>query len=156
MISIIVTTKNEEKNLDRLLSSIDKFFDNKKSEVIVIDNYSNDNTKYIAQKFQVKFFQIGPERSAQRNFGIKNSNYNFLLILDADMEVTSEVPKELTYLINSKYDYAYINEKIIKKGILGKIRNYERSLYDKTDNNCPRFFNKQIFFRESTIIKSCL
>jgi glycosyltransferase involved in cell wall biosynthesis len=148
MISIIITTKNEEKNIKRILNSISKFFDKNKIEVIIIDNYSDDNTENIVKEFQVKFIQLGPERSAQRNHGIKISNFNYLLILDADMEVTSGVQNELFSLINSNYDYAYLNEKIIHQGILGKIRNFERSLYHNTDINCPRFFKKKIFVNE--------
>lgn len=145
MISIVITTKNEEKNIERILSSINRFFDMKKTEVIVVDNYSNDNTKDVSMKFCVKFALKGPERSAQRNHGIRISIFDYILILDADMEVTSKVQNELYDLINLNYDFVYINEKIIQSGIIGKIRNYERSLYDNTDNNCPRFFKKNIF-----------
>ena len=154
MISIVITTKNEEKNIERILSSINRFFDMKKTEVIVVDNYSNDNTKDVSMKFCVKFALKGPERSAQRNHGIRISIFDYILILDADMEVTSKVQNELYDLINLNYDFVYINEKIIQSGIIGKIRNYERSLYDNTDNNCPRFFKKKIFFNEGFFLEN--
>ena len=67
-VSVIVTTKNEAKNIGRCLQSIQNQT-YKAIEIIVVDNFSKDETKRIAKKFTKKVFDKGPERSAQRNLG---------------------------------------------------------------------------------------
>ena len=143
MISVIITVRNDSENLCRLLYSL-KGFNNYKSETIVVDNFSKDNTEKICKLFNVKLYRFGPERSAQRNFGIKKSKFSYILFLDADMIVTKKFISELFTIINADYDIGYLNEHILANGILKKIRNYERKLYDSTTNNCPRLIRKQL------------
>lgn len=94
MISVIITVKNDSENLYKLLHSL-QGLNNFKSETIVVDNFSKDNTREICKLFNVKFYRFGPERSAQRNFGIKKSKYSYILFLDADMIVTKKFILEL-------------------------------------------------------------
>jgi glycosyltransferase involved in cell wall biosynthesis len=153
MISIIITIKNDSKNLLNLLKSL-KSLPKKKSEIIVVDNYSKDDSYKISKFFKVKFFFFGPERSAQRNFGIKKSKYKYILFLDADMILTKKFILELFSAAYKNYDIGYLNEHILAEGILAKIRNYERRLYDITSNNCPRLIKKKFlkkvgYFNES-------
>ena len=56
-------------------------------------------------------------------------------------------------MIKSFVKAAYIREKYNKKGIVGKIRNYERQLYDITDNNCPRLIDKDLFLKLDVLIQ---
>jgi len=146
MLSIIITTKNEESNIRRLINSVKKncYFD---YEILVIDNFSIDNTRSISEEEGAIVYNCGPERSAQRNYGAKISKYNHLLFFDADMEVVNKIFfEQVESMIKSFVKAAYIRENIIKEGIIGKIRNYERQLYDITDNNCPRLIDKDLFF----------
>jgi glycosyltransferase involved in cell wall biosynthesis len=39
-------------------------------EIIVVDNNSGDRTKEISADFIDKVYNVGPERSAQRNHGL--------------------------------------------------------------------------------------
>ena len=68
-VTIVVTTKNEEKNIESCLESIAnqtwEF-----TEIIVVDNFSTDRTTEIAKRYTNNVFTVGPERSAQRNFGL--------------------------------------------------------------------------------------
>src|SRR5687768_16831644 len=101
LISIIITTKNEQAVIETLLSSI--FLQTYKNiEVILVDNNSKDNTLKIPKKFDVKIYTIGPERSAQRNFGAKKSKGKYLLFLDADMELTSDVLNDCIRVVKQK------------------------------------------------------
>ena len=45
-------------------------FGNLKYEIIVVDNNSTDRTKEIVARYTEKVYNFGPERSAQRNFGV--------------------------------------------------------------------------------------
>jgi len=91
-ITIIVTTKNEENNIEIFWRSI-KNQTYKDTECITIDNNSHDKTKEIAKKYS-KVYNIGPERSAQRNFGAIKSKGKYLIFLDADMELSNNVINE--------------------------------------------------------------
>ena len=64
MISIIITTKNEEKNIKNILESL-KQQTYKSVEIIVVDNNSTDKTKEIARQYTSLIYNKGPERSSQ-------------------------------------------------------------------------------------------
>ena len=82
LVSVIITTKNEQAVIGRLLESI-KMQSYPKIEVIVVDNKSADRTKQIAKKYTKLVYNAGPERSAQRNYGAKKAKGDFLFFLDA-------------------------------------------------------------------------
>ena len=85
MVSVVVTTKNEERNIEHCMKSI-KLQSYENIEIIVVDNFSADKTKEIALKYTNKVYDKGPERSAQRNFGmIDVSNGKYVMFVDADM-----------------------------------------------------------------------
>src|SRR5665811_1228312 len=85
MVSVIITTKNEERNIENCLKSIkEQSYSN--IEIIVVDNYSSDKTKEIARRYTDKVYDKGPERSAQRNYGmIDKSSGEYVMFVDADM-----------------------------------------------------------------------
>ena len=144
LVSVIITTKNEEKNIANCLKGIKKQT-YKKIETIVVDNDSSDNTKKIAKKYTNKVYNKGPERSSQRNFGVKKSSGEYILYLDADMILTPKVIAECVELAEKGIDGIYIPEKIIGKGFWIKTRNFERSFYDSTAIDCVRFVSKKAF-----------
>lgn len=151
LVSIIITTKNEADVIKGLLKSIKKQ-SYKKLEIIVVDNNSEDKTKGISRSFTKKIYDKGPERSAQRNFGVKQALGRYLLFLDADMELSSKVVEECVYKMESNVSMGalMIPEKPIAKRFWEKIKAFERSFYnlegdDVTD--AARFFNKEIFYK---------
>jgi glycosyltransferase involved in cell wall biosynthesis len=148
-ISIIVTTKNEEKNLGNLLESI-KNQTFSEYELIVVDNNSTDRTKYIANKYGAYVFNKGPERSAQRNFGAKNSKGEFLLFLDADMVLENEILNEMISFSISHSEVKCITMKEVPIGISiwSKAKKLELSFYTQKDDFdlAPRWFRREVFF----------
>jgi len=55
LVSIVITTKNEEKNIENCLKSIvNQTYKN--IEIIVVDNNSSDSTKEISLKYTDKVF----------------------------------------------------------------------------------------------------
>ena len=60
-------------------------------ELIVVDNDSSDTTRSIAGELADRLLTKGPERSAQRNFGVASASGKFVLILDSDMVLEPRV-----------------------------------------------------------------
>jgi len=82
LVSIIITTKNEEANISRCLDSVKlQDFPLDSIEIIVVDNNSSDRTKEIALSYTSNVYNYGPERFAQRNYGIKQARGKFVLYL---------------------------------------------------------------------------
>ena len=92
-VSVIVTTKNEERNIGACLESVVQQ-SMPPLEMIVVDNYSEDKTEKIALEYGSKVFELGPERSAQRNYGVEKAQGKYILYLDADMHLSPDVLKD--------------------------------------------------------------
>jgi glycosyltransferase involved in cell wall biosynthesis len=94
MLSIIIPTYNEEKNLGILLRSLkpqSKYYD----EIIIADNFSRDKTVSIAKKFGCKVVKGGSPAEG-RNAGIKAAASDKLLFMDADISITRNLLKDIT------------------------------------------------------------
>lgn len=146
-VSVILTTKNEEKHIASCLESIRRQ-DCPASdvEVIVVDNYSTDKTTEIASGYTRKIFTKGPERSTQRNFGVLQAQGTYILYLDADMRLSEHVISEcLSKCAQDKLIALYIPERIIGEGFWIKVRNFERSFYNTTCIDGVRFIRKDKF-----------
>jgi glycosyltransferase involved in cell wall biosynthesis len=101
MITAVILTKNNEIIIKDLVSSL-----NWCSEVIVIDSLSEDKTAELIKKAGAKFYQRKLEKdfSKQRNFGLKKAKFDWVLFVDADEWVTSELKKEIiTHIRKEKY-----------------------------------------------------
>lgn len=147
LISIIITTKNEEKRLPALLSSIENQT-YQPIEVVVVDNNSTDKTKEIAEEFGTAVFNYGPERSSQRNYGVSQSKGDFVLILDADMELTPSVIEDCVSVIKQQPELKalVIPEESFGEGFWAKCKWLERSCYVGDDTiEAARFFDKEVF-----------
>jgi glycosyltransferase involved in cell wall biosynthesis len=148
MISIVISTKNEEKNLKNLLDSI-KTQSFKDYEVIVVDNNSTDSTVSIANEYTDKVFNYGPERSAQRNFGALKSNGQFILVLDADMILENGLLREMfNFAIQNKdYKCLTMREEPIGKSFWAKCKKLELEFYTQPEDFelAPRWFEKKVF-----------
>src|SRR3990167_384330 len=111
MISAVVHTYNEGKNIERCLSSL-----NWADEIVVIDMGSTDNTCKIAKDFKAKLFShpyTGFVEPA-RNFGLSQAKGDWILVVDAD----EEIPKSLVYyftheLQRPRFDFYRIARKNI-------------------------------------------
>jgi|SRR5882724_8567161 len=149
LVSVIITTKNEERTIGRLLSSLDQQ-SYKSFEVIVVDNHSTDRTFQIARNHKVKIFIFGPERSAQRNLGAKKAKGKYFLFVDADMEFSPKVIKSCVEKIKTKKEIGaiIIPEESIAKGFWEKVKAFERSFYNESGDevtDAARFFTREAF-----------
>lgn len=149
-VSIIIPTFNEEKVIVRLLKSLkNQSYPN--IEIIVVDDGSTDTTISLSKKYSDKVFKRKhAERSVQRNFGAEKSSGEYLLFLDADMELEREVVKECVKGFDKKPNLGgvVIPEESKYTNYWEKVKAYERSFYNKEGDeivDAARFFKRSIF-----------
>ncbi|MCL4499465.1 MAG: glycosyltransferase [Chloroflexi bacterium] len=146
LVSVVVTTKNEERNIENCLRSI-----REQSypwlETIVVDNFSTDATRRIALRYGANVATRGPERSAQRNWGMATMSAGaYVMYVDADMILGPTVVEECVRTIEGDSCVAlYIPEIVLGTTCLCRVRRYERSFYDGTVIDAARFFRKDVF-----------
>lgn len=141
---MIVTTKNESSHIAACLASIQRQT-YRDTQIIVVDNASRDKTKEIARTYTPYVYDSGPERSAQRNFGVKKAKGLYVLFLDADMIVTPNVIEECVDAVTkNNYIGVVIPEKSFGIGFWAACKSFERRCYEGVDwMEAARFFSKQ-------------
>ncbi|KUK78986.1 MAG: Glycosyl transferase family 2 [Microgenomates bacterium 39_7] len=147
LVSVIVTTKNEEQNIINCLKSIKaQTCPRNRLEIIIVDNNSIDKTKDIARKYTNKVYNQGPERSAQRNYGAKKAQGSWLLFLDADMILSSTaISKSIEKAQKEDLIALYIPEIILGTSFWSRVRRLERSFYDATPIDAVRLIKTSVF-----------
>lgn len=96
-LSVIITTHNEADNIQGVLASV-----NWAAEIIVVDSFSTDDTKKIAETMGATVLQrkyTGP--ADQKNWAIPQAKFNWILILDADERVTNHLKEEILDIIKT-------------------------------------------------------
>ena len=91
-ISAVLITKNEEKNIERVLGSLDFC-----AEIIVIDSGSTDNTVNLAKTYgaKVTVTKDWPGFGPQKNRALKQASQEWFLSIDADEWVTPELAQTI-------------------------------------------------------------
>jgi len=104
-ISAIINTWNEEENIKRCLESVRRIA----SEIIVVDMHSKDRTAAIAKKLGAKvfFYKYLSYVEPARNFAISKTTGDWVLILDADEEITPFLAKRLEDLAQNSEEVTY-------------------------------------------------
>jgi len=146
LVSVVVTTKNEELHIGNCLLSIrEQTYPN--IEIIVVDNASTDKTKSIAKKYTDFVFDKGPERSAQRNYGmIDIAQGQYVMFIDADMILSQKLVEACVNELEMGYAIAlYISEIILGTSYWCKVRRFERNFYDATVIDSARIYRRDIF-----------
>ena len=100
-ISAIVTTFNEEKNIENCLKSI-----NWADEILVIDSFSTDNTVALCEKFGAKVLQRKYNYAAdQKNWAIPQAKHQWIVLLDADEMVSENLAAEIKKVLHTRPKY---------------------------------------------------
>jgi len=149
LVSVIITTKNEERNMRNILNSLKKQT-YKDFEIIIVDNNSTDATKEISREYGCIVFNVGPERSAQRNFGVLKSKGKYALILDADMILESEVLEECVekFKSDSELKTITVREEPMGDSFWAKCKKLELEFYSSNPDSkthAARFFDIEVF-----------
>jgi len=133
MISIIVSTFNEEKKIGKVIDEI-KDFAPKDSQIMVIDSLSNDKTLKIAKEKGAEIYQLYKRgKGFAVRFGAKKAKGDILVFIDGDASYSPSNFKNLIKEISEKdQDIAYGS----------------RFLPDsQREMNFFRYFGNRLFFR---------
>ncbi len=131
MITTIILTKNEERNIEKCIRSLIW-----SDEIVVVDDYSNDQTIKKVNSFnnkKIKIFRnhLNNNFASQRNFGLSKAKGDWVLFIDSDEIVTQKLKDEIKSNINSnnkvynafflkRHDFLFGKE--IKHGEVGNIK----------------------------------
>lgn len=95
-ITLLIPTKNEESNIRACIQSAISIVD----FVYVVDSFSTDNTVQIAQELGAQvIFRKFDNYSNQKNWAIDQVPGEWILLLDADEQITQELKQEIIHLI---------------------------------------------------------
>src|SRR5260221_6699426 len=102
MISAVILTKNEEKNIEACLKTLTWC-----DEVIVIDDNSTDKTISFAKKLGATVYEhvLDGDFAAQRNFGLEIAKGDWILFVDADERVSQALAFEMQAIITLHIDH---------------------------------------------------
>jgi len=91
-VSVVIVTKDEEKNIEDALKSVADA-----DEIIVVDSFSTDRTIELCRAYTDKIFQHEWQGFArQKQLAVDYAKGPWVLLLDADERVTSELKKEIS------------------------------------------------------------
>jgi len=97
-LSVVLATRNEEENLGRCLESVQDLAD----EIVVVDEYSTDKTRQVAEKYKAKVY-LEPHHDifhVTKQKALDWATGDWVLQLDADEVVTPELAEEIKLAIN--------------------------------------------------------
>lgn len=100
VLSVILTTLNEESNIDRCLSSATWA-----DEIVVVDSFSSDRTVELARKYTDRIYQHEfPGSSRQVERGIQYATGQWVFYIDADEEVSPELASQVQLAVKNTDD----------------------------------------------------
>src|SRR3990172_9597611 len=101
-LSVVLATRNEEKNIEACLSSVSGIAD----EVVVADESSQDKTRQIAQSLGAKVISVGHESifHKTKQKALDASSGDWILQLDADERVTPKLAEEIKKILSMRED----------------------------------------------------
>ncbi len=98
-LSAVILTHNDENQIEKALKSVN-FCD----EIIIIDDFSSDETLEKVNKSKVKLIQrkLAGDFAEQRNFALNQAKGDWVLFVDSDEEVSEELRHEIASLFQSQ------------------------------------------------------
>ena len=104
MLSAVIITFNEEKNIERCLTSLAGVVD----EIIVVDSFSTDRTKEICLSFGARFIEHKFEgHIQQKNWAKEQATHPFVLSLDADEALDETLRKSILPIKTNPQKHGY-------------------------------------------------
>ena len=106
--SIIIPTYNEKKNLEHLINKIKKNLKKLIYEIIIVDDNSNDGSKYILKNIKSKnnkfnyFIRKNIKKDLCKSviIGITKAKYENIIIMDGDLQHKPSDIKKFLHIFN--------------------------------------------------------
>jgi len=145
LVSAVVPTFNSEKFFEECLKSVrGQTYPN--IEIIVVDNYSRDKTREIAENYGARIFLSDAKRSEARNIGVERAKGKLVLFVDSDMELDFSVVDECVEKIGEGNDGVIIPEISVGSSFWAKCKALEKTCYIGDDSiEASRFFRRTVF-----------
>lgn len=155
VVSIVIPTYNSENILEVILKGVanqscPKWY----FELIIADNQSIDGTLEIAKKYDAKIVEVGgkpPQVCRQRNLGAKRANGKYVMFLDHDVELSSNLIKNFVESLDggkNEIDAWYLPYKnVASSKLLTEIRNLEDEFYLDSIVAAARLVKKDFLVR---------
>lgn len=123
MISVVILTKNEEKNILDCLETVSWA-----DQIIILDDNSEDRTLEIVNSLGFKNLSILERNlqgnfSEQRNYALSKAKHDWVMFVDADERITPELRHEINdFLIEEKNEPKFNGMYVKRKDMLwGKL-----------------------------------
>lgn len=112
LLTIVILTYNEEKNIESCIKSCRGIA----SKILVLDNYSTDNTVSLAKKNGAEVVQSEMHVRDRIKWALSENNIlsKWILFLDADERMTEESSKEFQMLCEKYADNSHVNGIVVK------------------------------------------
>lgn len=147
LVSVIIPSKNSRRTIADCLSSvISQSY--KPVEIIVVDSFSTDSTKEIAERMGALVMSYGGGRSAQKNLGAKYAKGKYLYFVDADFILEPDVITNCVEAIEGADGVVIRNQDIARGSRASRLIAARRKVlsYDPL-NVAVRFVRKEVFDR---------
>ena len=148
LVSVLIPTYNSGSTIEKCVESV-KAQTYQNIEIIVIDNYSSDGTKRIAESLGVKTLTKGPERSAQMNYGVSCAIGKYILRVDSDMILDKDLIEKCLRLCHKGAEAIVVPVLPHPNGpnnFWVSCRMLEQKmLLDDMVNVAPRFIDRSVF-----------
>jgi glycosyltransferase involved in cell wall biosynthesis len=147
-VTVVVPTRNSIRTLAACLRSIRA--QDVPVDLVVVDNDSTDGTYELALQIADAAVRGGPERSAQRNTGVRLAGTEWVLWIDSDMVLPpATVSAALATAADTGADAVAIPEVSVGPGFWTACRALERSCYvDDPALHNPRLLRRDLLLSD--------
>lgn len=144
MISIVVPVLNEEKNIVRLIDSLQELEGSK--EIIISDGGSTDNTLELAEKSGVIVINSARGRAYQMNAGAKIAQGQVLWFVHADSKISQKSLHDINQAVNDGAAGGFFRLEFYDAD--DKFMNFiARTSHTRAKNFCLIFGDQGLFLR---------
>ncbi|MCK4859761.1 MAG: glycosyltransferase family 2 protein [Candidatus Omnitrophica bacterium] len=141
-LSVVLATRNEEENIGLCLKSVEKIAD----EIIVMDEYSTDKTRDIAEKYGAEVYKVKHEpifhKTKQK--AIEKASGDWIFQLDADERVTPPLAQEIRKAIS--LSDCELKKKIIKNNKKRRLFSKHQAIIDKREGGLGKKTGEVVAF----------
>jgi len=145
-VSAIIPTYNSERTIAQCINSLTAQTYNN-LEVIVVDNFSTDETAELVQRCGVTPIKFKGSRTEARNFGARKATGSYLLHIDSDMKLSPHVVEACVALCESgNADAIIIPEVAIGRGYWAECLSLQKNLVmGARGREAARFMRRDLF-----------